>query len=202
MTYRTLRLCVPDDRRRKPVTWQLNEPPSRSSPVATRRGNLPAGGPGVLAQGVRRDHRGIRVPGDVASLPEREGPALQPAQPETQAHHHLAPGGHPCPRAGRACRTRTAVDEPGCLQPRDASGRGAIRTVCGLYRDVERAPGGVPVVSRRPDLPANAHQHTKLVLARVVVHGGGQCIRATVPSSKRNEAVSQLPSTSRGSPNA
>ena len=43
------------------------------------RGDVPARGSRSRAQGVPGDHRGVRVPGDVEGVPEREGAALPPA---------------------------------------------------------------------------------------------------------------------------
>jgi integrase len=92
-----------------------------------------------------------------AGVQGREDPGLLAARPAPPADHDLAPVRRAGTGARRARRTRPAVDELGRLQPRHARRRAPERAVSGPDRAVERCPGGVWVVSRRLDPPANPH---------------------------------------------
>ena len=119
--------------------------------VANRsdRADLSARGSRARTSSVPRHHRGQRVSGDDAGLPEREGSALPPARPAPPPDHDLAPVRRPSPRAGGARRSCAAVDEPRRVLARDAAGRACLRAAS----DADRRP-------RQPLI--SGHESTRL----------------------------------------
>lgn len=116
--------------------------PARMAHGRDRR-DLPARGSCSRAARLPRHHRAVRLPGDDACLSARAGASLPPARPSPSAYHDLAPAGCPRSRAGGARRSRTAVDEPGRLQPRHARRRGPIGTIRGPDRALGRSARGL-----------------------------------------------------------
>ena len=81
-------------------------------------------------------------------------------------HQSGVPARELAERAGHA-RPSMSLD---VYSPRHAAGRDRVRAVSGAYRRLDRLCGVVPVWSGRRTEAANPHDHTNVVLVRIILH--------------------------------